>query len=396
MLDANPAKKIMHICMFGHLSLVVDGLEITSDKNRSLKLWNVLCYLIINRDRLVSQSELIDIFWADEEKVNPVNALKTLMSRLRTQLESILPDGPNPVITARSAYRFNPEIKCILDIEIFEDLYKQASDIEDVEKKVELYKKAIDLYKGEFLPRIANEDWIIPIAVRYNNIYLEVIKAYASILYDLEDYEELNSICIKANRISPLDEKINIFLIRSMLKLGNASGALKHYQTSTDLLYKNLGVKPSNEFRTLYKEILEKGESTESDLDALQEELKEYSNKEGVFMCDYSFFKEIYCLESRRNTRNGTCAHIALLTIETIKNSNPKILNTAMDNMKNVINKSLRKGDVVSRYSGSQYVIMLPSANFEDSTMVMNRLIKNFNSTYKNKLTIKYKIQPMF
>lgn len=396
MLDTNPAQKTMQVYMFGGLRLVVGDVEITSNINRSLKLWNVLCYLIVNRDRLVSQSELIDVFWADDDKSNPASALKTLISRLRNLLESIFTKDLNPIISARSAYRFNPEIKCVLDIESFEELYKKSVDTNiNIADKTEFYKKALDLYKGQLLPRISNESWIIPLAVRYSNMYLEIVKGYASILYNSGDYQQMNNICSKANSLAPLDEGINICLIRSMLKLGNVSGALKHYQTATDLLYRNLGVKPCDEFRELYKQILEKGQSIESDLDTLQEELKQHSNQDGVFMCDYSFFKDIYCLETRRNLRNGSCIHIALLTITSTSN-NLKILNTAMDNMKTVLDKSLRKGDVVSRYSGSQYVIMLPSANFEDATMVMDRLINTFNEVYKNKLDIKYKIQPMF
>ncbi len=397
MLDNTPAQKTMQVYMFGRLRLVVDDLEITSDINRSLKLWNVLCYLIINRDRLIPQSEFIDIFWDDEDKSNPANALKTLISRIRTQLEPIFPQNLNPIISGRSAYRFNPNIKCVLDIEEFEELYKNALNTNiDITQKAEFYKKALCLYKGELLPRISTENWVIPLAVRYSNMYLEAVKSYASILYNLGHYEQINNICSKANIFAPLDEGINIWLIRSMLKLGNVLGALKHYQSAIDLLYKNLGVKPSDEFRELYKQILEKGQNTESDLDTLQNELKEHCNQDGVFMCDYSFFKDIYCLESRRNMRNGNCIHIALITISLRESNNPKILNNAMDNMKDVLNKSLRKDDVVSRYSASQYVIMLPSANFEDATMVINRVIKMFNKINRNKLDIKYKIQPMF
>jgi GGDEF domain-containing protein len=43
-----------------------------------------------------------------------------------------------------------------------------------------------------------------------------------------------------------------------------------------------------------------------------------------------------------------------------------------------VLVNGLRRGDVVSRYSDAQYVLMLPGANFEDSQMVMNRITAAF------------------
>ena len=51
---------------------------------------------------------------------------------------------------------------------------------------------------------------------------------------------------------------------------------------------------------------------------------------------------------------------------------------------------------MVARYSGSQYVILLPAANFEDSTMVMERIITTFNRQYRrNFLKLAYRIREM-
>lgn len=47
-----------------------------------------------------------------------------------------------------------------------------------------------------------------------------------------------------------------------------------------------------------------------------------------------------------------------------------------------LIRINLRKGDVVARCSASQYVIMLPRANYENSCMVADRLMNAFYRRY--------------
>lgn len=53
-----------------------------------------------------------------------------------------------------------------------------------------------------------------------------------------------------------------------------------------------------------------------------------------------------------------------------------------MENMKEVVCLSLRRGDVVARCSPSQFVLMLPQANYADSCMVCQRVIDAFRRRY--------------
>ena len=58
------------------------------------------------------------------------------------------------------------------------------------------------------------------------------------------------------------------------------------------------------------------------------------------------------------------------------------------------VKTQLRSGDVVSRYSAAQYVVMLPSANYENSRNVMERIISAFYRQHRhNFLKITYKVR---
>lgn len=67
-----------------------------------------------------------------------------------------------------------------------------------------------------------------------------------------------------------------------------------------------------------------------------------------------------------------------------------------MDQLLEILAGNLRRGDVVSRYSAAQYVVMLPAANFEDSTMVMDRIVTAFYRQHRrNYLKLSYKIREL-
>ena len=79
-------KPIVNVKMFGGFSLRIGDYAISDNLSRSSNVWNLLSYLIINRDKMISQEELIELLWPDEEIGNPANALKTVLYRTRNTL----------------------------------------------------------------------------------------------------------------------------------------------------------------------------------------------------------------------------------------------------------------------------------------------------------------------
>ena len=57
-------------------------------------------------------------------------------------------------------------------------------------------------------------------------------------------------------------------------------------------------------------------------------------------------------------------------------------IRATLDKLQELIRQNLRKGDVASQCSVSQYVILLPRANYENSHMVANRLMTAFYRRY--------------
>lgn len=62
--------------------------QISDTEGRSRKVWLLLAYMIYNRDRTVSQEELVEVLWGKEPRSsNPTSALKTTFHRVRSLLD---------------------------------------------------------------------------------------------------------------------------------------------------------------------------------------------------------------------------------------------------------------------------------------------------------------------
>ena len=153
------------------------------------------------------------------------------------------------------------------------------------------------------------------------------------------------------------------------------------------------------ESRTLYREALNSVQNgTVVSPEAAQERLCEQGEISGALVCDYDFFKMLYQAQARAIVRSGLVIHTALLTL---KNRNrrevsPRSLALAMDNLEKHLTGALRKGDVITRCSASQFMIMLPSANYENSCKVCQRFISSFEKKYPHSpIYVDYYVQAL-
>ncbi|MCB7430405.1 hypothetical protein LI224_18945, partial [Erysipelatoclostridium ramosum] len=63
--------------------------------------------------------------------------------------------------------------------------------------------------------------------------------------------------------------------------------------------------------------------------------------------------------------------------------SNLSLLNKEMEKMEQVLMSSLRNGDVVSKYSGNQYIMLLYGCNAENIQIIVDRLIGRYEAQSK-------------
>ena len=94
--------------------------------------------------------------------------------------------------------------------------------------------------------------------------------------------------------------------------------------------------------------------------------------------------------------RNGNASHVALFSVAGSEDLNKKNLERVMGQLERQMQVNLRRGDVVSRCSVSQLIVMLPNANYENSCMVCRRLLAAFHQTYPRAgIKVNFMVQPL-
>lgn len=390
---------MLKINMLGGMSLSYKDKTINDHDNRSKKLWILLAYVITFRDKELAQNDFMELLWPNEESSNPGNALKTLFHRVRAMLNGLeYLSGNNMIIQDNGTYSWNKRLPIILDIDEFEKTYRKGSDCENDEEKLYNYLIALDLYKGDFLPKLATESWVVPINTYYHSLYVRLIHETLELLMQKEAYDEVVRRCNIAISIEPYDEFLYYNLIQALVRMGNQQSALNQYEKMTELFFNRFGVTPSEELTALYKEIVRTTNSMETDLSVIKRHLQEQEAQPGAFYCEYEFFKNIYRLQARALARSGQAIYVGLITLTNASGGKlpVKILNNAMTKLNDCIRLSLRQGDVYSKYSISQYIIMLPSANYENGRLVMARVAGRFRrENPHSQAMVNYTLHPL-
>jgi len=390
----------LRVRMLGEFSIQNGNQEINDGDNRSRKVWLLLAYMIYCRNRSISQEELIGLLWGeDESSSNPLNALKTMFHRVRTTLNQLDGSAGHTLIVRRNGnYAWNEDIPFAFDVEEFEALCKSGAAAEQEDQRLELYLQALGLYRGDFLPKLSAEPWVVPIAAYFHNLYIQTVLETLPLLETRSRLEDSVALCRKSLEIDPYNETLYQCLMQNLLGLGKQQGAITAYEEMSELLFSNFGIMPSDESRAIYREAVRTVNDRAVSPVTVREQLREPDGVSGALFCDYDFFKVIYHAEARAVARSGDAVHIGLLSVtgENSQELPKRSLDRAMENLQDLIRGSLRKGDVVARCSVSQFILMLPQANYENSCKVCDRIVRAFFRQYPHSpAEIHCSVQPL-
>lgn len=390
----------LQVQMLGQFTLRYGDRTISDSDDRSRRVWSLLAYMLYNHGRSFAQEELIHLYWSNGEKsADPGNALKSIFHRIRTALDKLQP-GLGRLLIRRKAGRYfwNNAMPLSLDIEDFEAHFHAAEAAGDDDVRLAEYQAALALYAGDPLPRMTDEIWTIPIVAYYHSLYTRAAAGAIELLEKQEHTAEAVALCRRAIHIEPYQEDLYEHLMRGLLRTGDMKGAMSVYEEMSELLLAHFGVMPSETLRTLYRQATRTVNDRTLTMDEVCSQLEEPAPHSGAMVCEYDFFKILYRAEARSIARNGHSANICLLSVSGKDGEMlaRRSLDPAMNNLQVLVQNNLRRGDVIARCSISQYIILLPQANYENSRMVADRLVSAFYRRYPHSpARLRYTVQPL-
>lgn len=390
----------LQVQMLGQFTLRYGDRTISDSDDRSRRVWSLLAYMLYNHGRSFAQEELIHLYWSNNEKsADPGNALKSIFHRIRTALDKLQP-GLGRLLIRRKAGRYfwNNAMPLSLDIEDFEAHFHAAEAAGDDDVRLAEYQSALALYAGDPLPRMTDEIWTIPIVAYYHSLYTRAAAGAIELLEKQERTAEAVALCRRAIHIEPYQEDLYEHLMRGLLRTGDMKGAMSVYEEMSEQLFAHFGVMPSETLRTLYRQATRTVNDRTLTMDEVCSQLEEPAPHGGAMVCEYDFFKILYRAEARSIARNGHSANICLLSVSGKDGEMlaRRSLDPAMNNLQVLVQNNLRRGDVIARCSISQYIILLPQANYENSRMVADRLVSAFYRRYPHSpARLRYTVQPL-
>lgn len=135
------------------------------------------------------------------------------------------------------------------------------------------------------------------------------------------------------------------------------------------------------------------------DVREVRRELMEQIQQPGAYCQDYETFKGIYRFLARGIIRGGQKACVVLITVVNEEGGSPRLLekDALMEQLGETIGAALRIGDVYTRYSSSQYLLLVINTTEKQVDMIVNRIKQQFLADRQehNILTHNcYEIQP--
>ncbi len=390
---------MIRVFLLGKFEIMVDGKSASKVLSNSKKGRLMLEYLILHKDESIASSDLYEVLWPNEASSNPESALKTLVSRMRAAMSAFDETLGKCIVTSRGAYRWNTDLPCSIDVFEFEELCRELSRVTSMNRATEeKFEKALTMYAGDMNSGSDGESWIVSRSAYYHTLYLRTAYLAIRLLKENKDYEGIIRICRRALDVDAFDETMHIELMEALVKTNRSNEALVQYRHATNLHYNYLGMRPPEKIQNFYKQIIQADQSLGMDIDSIRKSLQENDPTNGAFICEYAIFKDIYQLLMRNFSRLGNGMYLAIVMLSSSSGQviEPLVLDGAMRTLLNAMISSLRKGDTVTRYSPSQYALLLPSVSYETGRMVMERIRNTFyRQCVDSSLTLSYKLGPV-
>ncbi|MDD4717080.1 MAG: BTAD domain-containing putative transcriptional regulator [Eubacteriales bacterium] len=379
------ADKTLVINTLGSFTVVRDGVNLTLKHRMARKPWMLLKYLIAARGRLISKEKLADFFGSDEYYGNPSQQINNLVYRLRqmigeTSSEDILTSS---LICENGGYRWNRTGFNSLDLDMIDDMFNmmQRSDLSD-DKCIEISGCIMNIYQYDFLPENESDEWTHTTRLHYRNLYNKTVIERIACLSLQADYQEIIETCKSALDVDYFNVPIHVEYLKALLQMDNVRAALSHYEEATSRLYTNAGISPSPVMMSIYKTIKQNKSTSQFSFNEINKNLLETMKTAGALVCDTKTFSFIYNLEKNRDIRFDQSVYLVLLSFihkdGTIANEG--LLNMEMDKLEEILVNTLRGTDLISKWSTSQYLILLYRTKSEHIDNIFKRVEERYTS----------------
>lgn len=390
--DKGEQKRTLYIQTLGTVRLTLEGRTISLHTSITGKAFQLFLLLAYTGTRGVTRTALQDALY-DRKTTDAANALRINASRLRKLLlRSELPAHNYILVDKNIYYLMEPEYTgdFQVDVVLLEQLWEKIQKETEISAKRELLEKACKLYEGEFLPALSGEVWVENLRGRFQEIYFNCVQFLCEILKQQQDYKSLVRVTADAMRLYPTEEWAKLKM-DGFVGLQKYKEAMEAYKDAVKDIFSEQGMAVSDQMWERFKSLNQYIENQSRNLENIKEWLCEKERIPGAYCCSYPGFIDCYRMEARaaeRKKRHG------MLMICTIRDRQGAVITEAeklqeyMDKLDQCVCVTLRRGDIYTRYSRDQILILVNDLKPEKAVSVENRIIGAFRKEAQGKAEI--------
>jgi two-component SAPR family response regulator len=241
-----PGNAIRAYC-FGGFTLLGMPPEGVAIPWRTVKIQELMAYLLIRKGQQISKWEMINDIWPDCTEEQAHSHLHTAVYQIRKTLKLY---GVNARIDFRNAhYRLEAD-GLWSDLEQFMKLSEGDKEVSSANAGA--YEQCLELYKGELFGA-----WSYPWSIRLREAcrlrYAVMTKSLCDYLIGSGQHQTALQRIQLLIDTQPLDEEAYMLSMRIYKSLNNRTAFISQYQKLERLLQAELGVLPEEKVRRLYE-----------------------------------------------------------------------------------------------------------------------------------------------
>lgn len=379
---------MLRVKTLGGFQLTWNDRPVSLGKQAGNNMVKLFMLLMLHKESGIARAELIrDLFYQPDAESDTGANLRITVYRLRQSLKKggiSCPEGEDYILIEQGIYRWNPQIPVSVDVLEFENLVLRAIDSSTSEESFRLGEQAFELYTGEFLPNLSSEEWV-------NGRQLQLMKTYRSlfmnqyhILESKGEYQQAYDLAKRGASLYPYEE-YQVYMMDCLLAMKRYTEAMQLYDDTAAVYFREMGMEPSEEMRKRFDQMSNHIQVSQTTLEGIRQRLKEDVNAEhGPYYCALPSFIDNFRFVQRLLTRTGQSAYIEVVTLENLQNlplePGEKRTEEVARILEECISDKIRKGDMVTRYNGVTFLLLLMCTSEEGCRVVEDRIAQSFRS----------------
>jgi DNA-binding SARP family transcriptional activator len=206
-----------------------------------------LAYLASHSRSPILRTTLAEALWPHLNPEQSAHRLHLAVSGARAALRVELPEI-NPIVFVEDSYGWHSSVQITSDARRLEQCFNDGSPA--------AFSEGISVYAGQFLPA-EQADWVTPMRVRYEHMYVTMLETLASAALEAGDYARATNFGLELIEVDGANERATQLVMVSSAKAGRRGFALATFAKLERYLRKWLGVEPMSETSRLRVQILQ-------------------------------------------------------------------------------------------------------------------------------------------